>query len=128
MTKPFDFRELVARIKALLRRNSEKEHPILKCGPLELDPEARECRVKGKILSLRRREFDIIELLLRNENQVFTREKLISSYGGRNMTDRATWWTFTSSTFGTNSPYGCDTLVVTVRGVGYKISCPEYAG
>jgi two-component system copper resistance phosphate regulon response regulator CusR len=129
VTKPFDFRELVARIKALLRRNSEKEHPILKCGPLELDPEARECRVKEKILSLRRREFDIMELLLRNENQVFTREKLISSVwrkeydGSSNVVDVHIKYLRDKL-----RPHGCDTLVVTVRGVGYKISCPEYAG
>lgn len=82
LSKPFDFRELVARVNALLRRTADRQHSVLRCGSLELDPVSRECRIGGKPLSLRRREFDILELLLRNENQVFTRENLISCRPG----------------------------------------------
>jgi two-component system copper resistance phosphate regulon response regulator CusR len=89
---------------------------------------SRECRIGGKPLSLRRREFDILELLLRNENQVFTRENLISSVwrkeysGSSNVVDVHVKYLRDKL-----RPFGCDTLVVTVRGVGYKMNCPEYS-
>ncbi len=60
LSKPFDFRELVARVNALLRRTADRQHSVLRCGSLELDPVSRECRIDGKPLSLRRREFDIL--------------------------------------------------------------------
>ncbi|HPF84457.1 Response regulator ArlR [bioreactor metagenome] len=128
LSKPFDFRELVARINALLRRTADRHHSVLRCGSLELDPVSRECRIGGKPLSLRRREFDILELLLRNENQVFTRENLISSVwrkeysGSSNVVDVHVKYLRDKL-----RPFGCDTLVVTVRGVGYKMNCPEYS-
>jgi len=127
LSKPFDFRELVARVNALLRRAADRQHSVLRCGSLELDPVSRECRIGGKPLSLRRREFDILELLLRNENQVFTRENLISSVwrkeynGSSNVVDVHVKYLRDKL-----RPFGCDTLVVTVRGVGYKMNCPEY--
>ena len=128
LSKPFDFRELVARVNALLRRTADRQHSVLRCGNLELDPVSRECRIGGKPLSLRRREFDILELLLRNENQVFTRENLISSVwrkeynGSSNVVDVHVKYLRDKL-----RPFGCDTLVVTVRGVGYKMNCPEYS-
>lgn len=127
LSKPFDFRELVARVNALLRRTADRQHSVLRCGSLELDPVSRECRIGGKPLSLRRREFDILELLLRNENQVFTRENLISCVwrkeynGSSNVVDVHVKYLRDKL-----RPFGCDTLVVTVRGVGYKMNCPEY--
>ena len=126
LSKPFDFRELVARVNALLRRTADRQHSVLRCGSLELDPVSRECRIGGKPLSLRRREFDILELLLRNENQVFTRENLISSVwrkeynGSSNVVDVHVKYLRDKL-----RPFGCDTLVVTVRGVGYKMHSPE---
>ena len=128
LSKPFEFRELVARVNALLRRTADRQHSVLRCGSLELDPVSRECRIGGKPLSLRRREFDILELLLRNENQVFTRENLISSVwrkeynGSSNVVDVHVKYLRDKL-----RPFGCDTLVVTVRGVGYKMNCPEYS-
>jgi two-component system copper resistance phosphate regulon response regulator CusR len=128
LPKPFDFRELVARVNALLRRTADRQRSVLRCGGLELDPVSRECRIDGKPLSLRRREFDILELLLRNENQVFTRENLISSIwrkeynGSSNVVDVHVKYLRDKL-----RPFGCDTFVVTVRGVGYKMNCPEYS-
>ncbi len=127
VTKPFDFRELVARVKVLLRRTGEARPAILKCGCLELDPAARDCRADGKNIALRRREFDILELLVRNENQVFTRENLISTLwrkeysGASNVVDVHVKYIRDKL-----RPFGCDTLIVTVRGVGYKAVCPGY--
>ncbi len=124
--KPFDFRELVSRVRALIRRTEDPRRSLLSCGPLVLDTTARECRITENLLPLRRREFDILELLLRNENQVFTRERLISSVwkkdgdGSSNIIDVHIKYLRDKL-----RPFGCDTLLVTVRGVGYKIVCPS---
>ncbi|MDT8285298.1 MAG: response regulator transcription factor [Thermovirgaceae bacterium] len=127
LVKPFDFRELVARIKALTRRHSELKRPILNCGPLMLDPIARECKADGEIIPLRRREFDILELLMRFENQVFTRERIIAHVwkkeydGTSNVVDVHVKYLRDKL-----RPFNLDVVVVTVRGVGYKVICPAY--
>jgi two-component system copper resistance phosphate regulon response regulator CusR len=127
LVKPFDFRELMARINALIRRRSEQKRPLLKCGPLVLDPVARECTVDGDSIPLRRREFDILELLMRYENQVFTRDRIIAHVwqkeydGTSNVVDVHVKYLRDKL-----RPYNLDTLVVTVRGVGYKVTCPDY--
>jgi two-component system copper resistance phosphate regulon response regulator CusR len=127
LVKPFDFRELVARINAVTRRRSELKRPILNCGPLVLDPIARECRAEGEVVPLRRREFDILELLLRYENQVFTRERIIAHVwkkeydGTSNVVDVHVKYLRDKL-----RPFNLDIVVVTVRGVGYKVNCPDY--
>lgn len=127
LVKPFDFRELTARVRALLRRTAENPGALLECGCIELDPAARECRASGKVIELRRREFDILELLVRNENQVFTREKIVNILwrkeydGSSNVVDVHVKYIRDKL-----RPFGYDSLIVTVRGVGYKAVCPGY--
>ena len=127
LVKPFDFRELVARVNAVTRRRTEPKRTVLHCGPLMLDPIARECKAEGEMVPLRRREFDILELLMRFENQVFSREKIIGlvwkkEYDGRsNVVDGHVKYLRDKL-----RPYNLDTVVVTVRGVGYKVTCPDY--
>ncbi len=126
LIKPFDFRELLARVKALIRRSSGKKHPLVRCGDLTLDPIARECRIEEQLIPLRKREFDILELLMRHENQVFTRERIISHVWQKE-------YDGTSNVVDVHIKYlrdklrinNYDRIVVTVRGVGYKVSCPE---
>jgi len=128
LIKPFDFRELLARVNALIRRISEPKPALLRCGPLTLDPLARECRVGEETVPLRRREFDILELLMRHENQVFTRDKIISNVwqeeyeGTSNVVDVHVKYLRDKL-----RPFGLDLMVVTVRGVGYKVVCPDQA-
>ena len=127
LIKPFDFKELLARVNALIRRHSEQRRPLLKCGPLTLDPVARECRVGEARVPLRRREFDILELLMRYENQVFTRDKIIAHVwqkeydGTSNVVDVHVKYLRDKL-----RPFNLDLIVVTVRGVGYKVSGPDY--
>ncbi len=127
LVKPFDFRELVARVNAVTRRRTEPKRAVLHCGPLMLDQIARECKAEGEMIPLRRREFDILELLMRFENQVFSREKIIGlvwkkEYDGTsNVVDVHVKYLRDKL-----RPYNLDTLVVTVRGVGYKVTCPDY--
>ncbi|EHM10204.1 response regulator with CheY-like receiver domain and winged-helix DNA-binding domain [Thermanaerovibrio velox DSM 12556] len=126
LTKPFDFKELMARVNALVRRSSDQRRSMLKCGPLTLDPVARECRVGDIRIPLRRREFDILELLMRYENQVFSRDKIISHVwqkeydGTSNVVDVHIKYLRDKL-----RPFNLDMMVVTVRGVGYKVTNPD---
>ena len=83
MVKPFDSRELIVRVRSLIRRAADKQSPLLACGRLTLDPVTRECRVDGAFVNLRRREFDILETMLRHANQVFTGNVLSHPCGKR---------------------------------------------
>jgi DNA-binding response OmpR family regulator len=86
LTKPFGTRELVARIRALLRRH-ERLHAMLaadhtlaatalRLGPLELDPDGHTARLDGELLDLTRTEFELLHLLLRNRGRAFSRAYL----------------------------------------------------
>lgn len=76
MTKPFDTRELLARIAVQLRRG-EAASPLLRHGPLALDVNARTVRVAGREARLTRTEFAILKLLLEHPRQVVTRSQLL---------------------------------------------------
>lgn len=87
VTKPFSPRELVARVKAVLRRSpvfagDSSSPPPLIVGDLRLDPAARTVTLAGTSLALTSREFDLLAFLLRHVNQVFTREQLLDQVWG----------------------------------------------
>ncbi|MFX5344466.1 response regulator transcription factor, partial [Acinetobacter baumannii] len=80
VTKPFSHRELVARIRAVMRRGAEPEDLItatLEAGPVRMDVERHTVAVDGESISLPLKEFDLLELLLRNSGRVLTRGQLI---------------------------------------------------
>jgi DNA-binding response OmpR family regulator len=85
MTKPYNPRELVARVKAVLRRGGAQppaaapsaEPPVLHAGPLEVDPARREARLEGKLLNLRTQEFDLLLTFVQNKRLALSREKLL---------------------------------------------------
>lgn len=85
LTKPFSMRELLARIKAVLRRNQpDQSSQTLLAGPhgLTLDEESRSVKLDGKELPLTRLEYDLIQYLLLHQGQVLTREQLLSQAWG----------------------------------------------
>ncbi len=86
MTKPFSPRELVARIKAILRRAAPEETPGRQaphnCGDLELDPTAHAVRRTGMPIELTVREFALLQYLLERVDQVITREQLLADVWG----------------------------------------------
>ena len=84
LTKPFNPRELVARVKAVLRRG-QSGGPASKArtvGGLTVDPEKREVRVNGQPVELRAREFDLLQLFVENPQIVFSREQLLERVWG----------------------------------------------
>jgi len=83
VTKPFSPRELVARVRAVLRRGGGEElADLLLLGDLEIDVPAREVRLRGKEVRLAAREFELLAFLARHPRRVFTREQLMQSVWG----------------------------------------------
>lgn len=72
LVKPFDLEELVARVRALLRRGPPHSQPILQSGDLQLDPRTCEANYRGQLLPLTPKEYALLELLLRHPRQVFS--------------------------------------------------------
>ena len=89
VTKPYRLRELVARMRAVLRRTpppdeAPGETEVLEAGELRLDPERHEVRLRGEEVSLPLKEFELLELLMTNVGRVLTRETLIDRVWGPN--------------------------------------------
>ncbi len=88
ITKPFNILELKARIKAILRRSVHsvaKEEPktsVLKAKDLEIDLESRRCFIAGKEKKLTAKEFDLLELFVKNPGKVYSRDNLLNTLWG----------------------------------------------
>lgn len=84
ITKPFSVKEVVARVRAVLRRTDRDrpEDEILVDGPVSVDVPARRVSVEGQELTLTRKEFDLLADLLRNRGRVLTRERLLEKVWG----------------------------------------------
>ncbi len=77
LVKPFAFAELLARVRALLRRGEPVAHRLLRVGDLELDLSARKASLAGEPVELTRREFDLLAFFVKNRDRVVTREMLV---------------------------------------------------
>jgi two-component system, OmpR family, response regulator RegX3 len=87
VTKPYRLRELIARIRAVLRRREHRTadaHPdrVIEAGPLRLEIDTRRCYLDGEEIKVRKKEFALLELLLANAGRVLTREQLIDEVWG----------------------------------------------
>jgi len=83
ITKPFSPRELVARVKAVLRRSQEKApEEVLRSGMIELDVTKHELRLKGKPVEITAKEFELLRVLMSSKERVLTREVLLSKVWG----------------------------------------------
>ncbi len=125
MTKPFSPRELVARVRALLRRVERRPAPLgdaLRLGPLELDPAARRVLLDGAEVHLTPTEFDLLALLAGRPGAVFSRERLLAEVWG--WRDGSGQRTVDSHVRGLRRKLGPD-LVRTVHGVGYAFEAPQ---
>jgi two-component system response regulator RegX3 len=85
VTKPYSARELVARIRAVLRRHGEVESladQVLACGPIRMDVDRHTVAIHGEPVALPLKEFELLEMLLRNTGRVLTRMQLIDRVWG----------------------------------------------
>ncbi|WP_374947177.1 response regulator [Agreia sp.] len=125
VTKPYSTRELLARIRAVMRRQSEPSdlaEPVLESGPVQMDIERHTVRVNGVDTAMPLKEFELLELLLRNSGRVLTRGQLIdrvwgSDYFGDTKTLDVHIKRIRSKIESVPSE---PTLLVTVRGLGYR--------
>ncbi len=123
LVKPFELEELEARMRALLRRPSEMRSPVLSQGELVLDPACHTVTYAGNTLDLTPTEYLILEHLLQNSSQVFTRTMLLNKLWELDCASAE----HTVKTHITNlrrklRAVGCkDNLIETVYGVGYRL-------
>ncbi len=82
LVKNFSIAEFIARVRALMRRRLEKKHNILACGPLVMDIEKKEVRLRQKLLTLSRREFQLLFAFLSHKNVVLSRTDLSEQVWG----------------------------------------------
>ncbi|HEV7205873.1 MAG TPA: response regulator transcription factor [Jatrophihabitans sp.] len=125
VTKPFSSRELVARIRAVLRRGAEPEELMLnvvEAGPVRMDVERHVVSVDGQQVALPLKEFDLLELLLRNAGRVLTRGQLIDRvWGADYVGDTKTLDVHVKRLRAKIEPDPANPkYLVTVRGLGYK--------
>ena len=125
VTKPFSHRELVARIRAVLRRGQDVElvTDVLEAGGIRMDVERHEVALDGRPVKLALKEFELLELLLRNAGRVLTRGQLIDRvwgadyFGATKTLDVHVKRLRAKLEVDPASP----ALLVTVRGLGYKL-------
>jgi len=126
VVKPFSVDELLARIEAVMRRSAG--HALASTvvvGPMEIDLAARSVRIDGTEVVLRRKEFDLLAALARREGRVVTREELLDDVWGLAPDDAgadAGRRTLEVHVAALRSRLGAPGLVVTVRGVGYRLA------
>ena len=123
ITKPFEMEELLARIRAALRKRPvRQESAVLTAGPLTMDPERHEVTVKGTPVELTRREFDLLRYLLENKEKVISRESLLDNVWGFDFVGETNavdvYIRFLRAKI--DEAFGIK-LIHTVRGVGYVI-------
>ncbi|MGA8979642.1 MAG: response regulator transcription factor [Pedococcus sp.] len=125
VTKPYSSRELLARIKAVLRRLSEPEDLVpatIEAGPVRMDVERHIVTVAGETTQLPLKEFELLEMLLRNTGRVLTRMQLIDRvWGSDYVGDTKTLDVHVKRLRAKIEPDPAEPrFIVTVRGLGYK--------
>ena len=131
ITKPFSIRELVARVRNVLRRTRRLEESQFapgeernyRVGNLEIDLNSHEARLAGRPLSLKPKEFDLLELLVSNKGRAFTRDQILEKVWGydyigqtRTVDVYISWLREKLQADATTSR-----SIVTIRGVGYRL-------
>lgn len=122
LVKPFERRELLARIRALLRRRPPRGSASLQVGDLTLNPDTREVRRGSREIELTNREFELLEHLMRNERLVVSRERLLDEVWGYDPTAATnTIDVFISNVRRKLEEGGESRLLHTKRGAGYVL-------
>lgn len=125
VTKPYSYRELVARVHAVMRRSRDEapEEAVLEVGRVSMDVERHEVSVDGEVIAMPLREFELLELFLRNPDRVLTRGQIIDRvWGADYVGDTKTLDVHVKRIrakieLDPSNP----TMLTTVRGLGYKL-------
>jgi len=122
LTKPFAFKVLLARLRALARRRQVDPQTLLRVADLSLDPATHEVKRSGTLVGLSRTEFVILEMLMRNPGRVITRARLIEAVWGHERDVQSnTLDVFIRQLRAKIEPSGTSKLLHTIRGIGYSL-------
>jgi len=128
MTKPFSFEELLARIEAVMRRNSDitEQEQTLKVGPLVFDRKSLRFFKEDAQVQLTAKELAIIELLMSNPGTLFSRERILNNVWGLNMDPLTNVVDVYIGKLRKKIDSGSDgSMIETVRGMGYRLNLEE---
>ncbi len=123
LTKPFNPRELVARVKAILRRSDPKptrQSKPIQIGDIQIDPAGREVRIAGDEVDLRTKEFDLLLALVDNPGVVLTREQLLNMVWGYDFYGQTRTVDVHVAQLRKHLTTSQEARIETVTGVGYK--------
>ena len=127
LTKPFALTELLARVRALLRREDRKA-PILKVADLELNPASRDVRRAEKKISLSAREYALLEYFMRHQDRILSRSMVLEHVWDYSFDPETNVVDVYVSYLRNKIDRGFDPpLIHTMRGVGYRFGLPEKA-
>jgi DNA-binding response OmpR family regulator len=122
LVKPFQLPVLLARLRALLRRGPARVPPVLRHGPLSLDPARHRCSCADAAVSLTPREFAVLRYLMMRPTEVVSKQELLDHVWGENeAADQNVVEVYISSLRRKIDGEAAASLVETVRGVGYRL-------
>jgi DNA-binding response OmpR family regulator len=121
VVKPFDFEELVARIRAVTRRRMPAQSEVLRAGPIAIDQARREVTVDGRPIELTLKEYELLRLFLLHPGRVLPRQLIMDRIWGYDFYGTANnvevYVGYLRRKLGTNG----HRLIETIRGVGYRL-------
>ena len=126
LTKPFELRELVLRLRALDRRRAHNRPPVRELAGLRLDPFRREVYRNGRYVALTRKQFAVLEILVAAEGGVISAEELLGRAWDENADPFTNAVRITVSSL--RKRLGEPWVIATVAGAGYRIETPRGAG
>jgi len=125
LAKPFDFGELLARLRALARRGPTERSPVLRVGDLEFDPASHRVRRGESEISLRTKELQLLEVFMRHPGEVLSRYQLLEGAWDMGYEHKSNvidvYVRYLREKV--DRPFGLETIE-TVRGVGYRLKAP----
>ena len=126
VVKPFDIQELLARIRALLRRSSTATAPIIEWGKIHLNPSSCQVSYDGQALHLTSKEYALLELFLRNSQRIFSQSALLDHlWSFAEPPSENTVRAHIKSLRSKLKKMGAEDPIETVYGLGYRLKMPE---
>ena len=120
LTKPFELAELLARLRALVRRPPQRNTPVLHYGDLKIDPRSRTASYRGTDLQLTPKEYGLLELLIRRRGVMLSRPQIFEHlYDSNSDSSDKVVEVIVSTLRAKLAPHGMGKAIVTRRGFGY---------